>query len=474
MTGVPDQSWRDLLAEGRGSRFALICLGVWLNAADALVTATIMPSVGADLGGYAYFGWAMAGFFTGCIVAGATSGRLSETIGLRSAMAASGLLYAAGCALSAAGPDIAVFLLGRLVQGVGAGWIAGLGYVAIGLLFPERHLSRAFAAIAGVWGVATLLGPLVGGLFAEAGAWRGVFWLFAVQAVSFSLAATWLLPRDARGEGEAGVPTGQTILITAGVVAIAVSGLGGRPAQAAVLGAAGLALLWAAVRLDARSRVRLFPRQAGALSTPLGTGYAAMFAMFAAGMGLTTYGPAVLQTLRGLSPLAAGYTIGAEALAWTLAAFLVTRAAGRWKARWIRIGALTLVAALVGLAMTVRDGPLSAVILASGLQGAAYGMSWSFMSQAVLAHSPDEERALAASSLAAVQQTGTAVGAALSGAVANFSGAGADVFSVEAARAVAVWVFVAAVPLALLGLWRAWRLAAQVDAAVPGLGQDRA
>ena len=46
-------TWSDLLAEGRLPRFALICLGVWLNAADSLVTATILPSVGADLGGYA-------------------------------------------------------------------------------------------------------------------------------------------------------------------------------------------------------------------------------------------------------------------------------------------------------------------------------------------------------------------------------------------------------------------------------------
>ena len=69
-----DNSWADLLADGRLPRFALICLGVWLNAADSLVTATIMPSVGAQLGGYAYFSWATAGFLVGAILAGASSG----------------------------------------------------------------------------------------------------------------------------------------------------------------------------------------------------------------------------------------------------------------------------------------------------------------------------------------------------------------------------------------------------------------
>ena len=59
---VGAKNWGDLLAEGRLPKFALICLGVWLNAADSLVTATIMPSVGLDLGGYGYFSWAVAGF----------------------------------------------------------------------------------------------------------------------------------------------------------------------------------------------------------------------------------------------------------------------------------------------------------------------------------------------------------------------------------------------------------------------------
>ena len=66
---APDTGWADLLADGRLPRFALIMLGVWLNAADSLVTATIMPSVGADLGGYAYFSWATAGYFVGAILA---------------------------------------------------------------------------------------------------------------------------------------------------------------------------------------------------------------------------------------------------------------------------------------------------------------------------------------------------------------------------------------------------------------------
>src|SRR3954447_9547507 len=96
-TTTGQNSWADLLGDGRLPRFALICLGVWLNAADSLVTATIMPSVGAELGGYAYFSCSGAGFLVGAIVAGASAGRLSEVFGLRTATALAGLLTAAGC-----------------------------------------------------------------------------------------------------------------------------------------------------------------------------------------------------------------------------------------------------------------------------------------------------------------------------------------------------------------------------------------
>src|SRR3954464_3377381 len=115
-------NWGDVLGEGRASRFALICLGVWLSAADSLVTATIMPSVGRALGGYAYFGWATAGFLLASVFAAASSGLLAQRFGLRRATAWTAFLYALGCAMSAAAPNMTVFLIGRLLQGLGGGW----------------------------------------------------------------------------------------------------------------------------------------------------------------------------------------------------------------------------------------------------------------------------------------------------------------------------------------------------------------
>ena len=302
----PANGWADLVAEGRLPRLVLLGLGIWLNAADTLVAATIMPSVGRDLGGHAWFGWATAGFLLGAIVAGASAGRMSERLGLRAAMLLAGATFAAGCLLGALAPDMATFLAGRLVQGVGAGWVAGLAMVAIAVLFPPRHLARVFACTAAVWGVATLLGPLIGGLFAEAGSWRGVFWLFAGQALVFCLAAPWLLKGTDPPRRGGRVPVRQLGARAAGVGLVALADFARTPWMTAAMVLLGLVVLAGMLRLDARAPVRLLPHRAGDPRTAIGAGYGAMFALMAASMGLTVYGPALLQILHGLSPLWAG------------------------------------------------------------------------------------------------------------------------------------------------------------------------
>ncbi|MEP9373048.1 MFS transporter [Mesorhizobium sp. KR1-2] len=452
-----ETGWADLLAEGRLPRFALICLGIWLNAADTLVTATIMPSVGAELGGYAYFSWAVAGFLVGAILAGASAGRLSEIFGLRLATTIAGLVLTGGCVLSAAAPDIGSFLVGRLLQGIGCGWIAGFAMVAIAVLFPGRHLARVFAAISGVWGIATVLGPLVGGLFAETGGWRWVFWLFALQALIFGAAAPFLLKGTKKSETSTGVPWLQLLTLGLGVSAISLADTIAQPSITIGLVVAGLAILALVLWLDGRTGVRLLPHRAGDMRTICGSGYAAIFALTASSMGLTVYGPAILQTLRGLSPLAAGYIVGVQALSWTLAAFVVAGVADGGEQRWIRRGATGILAGVALLALLLQSAPLGFVIASAATVGAGFGFSSSLMNRRILGALADEDRAIGASAFIAVRQSGGAVGAAIAGATANLVGFGSGL-TVASAEATAVWVFVTALPMAFAGFLAAWRL----------------
>lgn len=448
--------WSNFLAEGRFPRFALICLGIWLNAADSLVTATLMPSIGAEIGGYAYFGWATAGFLLGAVLAGASAGRMSEIVGLRLATTFAGLLLAAGCAMSALAPNISLFLAGRVVQGIGGGWISGLGMVAIALLFPERHLARMFASISAVWGIATVLGPLIGGSFAQTGAWRTVFWVFALQALLFAAAAPALLRQTSPRRG-AGVPWRQLIILAFGVGAIALADVTPSALLAFAMILVGLALVSLVLAIDARAQVRLLPQGAGDPRRSPGAGYAALFCFVASSMGLLVYAPTFLQVLHGLTPLWAGYIVAAQALSWTLSSFVVVSASEASQRRWIRVGAIFIFASLLLLMVVMAHGALTAIVASVALMGVGFGLSVSLINRRVIRVLPDAERAVGGSALMAARQTGGAVGAAIAGATANVAGFGTGL-SEAGVQNTAFFVFATALPLAVGGVCAAWRL----------------
>ena len=453
---IAPATWRELLSGERLLRYALICAGTWLNAADTLMTATIMPSVARDIGGYAWFGWTVAGFLLGSILAGATAGRLSLRLGLRRALVLGGSTYAAGCLVSALAPGILVFLAGRMLQGVGGGWIAGLGYVAVTRLFPERLWTRALGGLSGIWGLATLSSPLIGGLFAQAGFWRGAFWLFGGQSLIYVAAVALLIERDgARVAGKTTKPPLlQVAVLGGGIVAIASAGLTASTGLSVLLGALGFGLMVLFLKLDARAPSALLPRSAGDPKSALGSGLAIVFCLAAASVSYTVYGPAIFQALYGASPVAAGYILGCEALAWTAAALLI--ASSHRGSMAIRLGAVLVTLSIAALAYAVPRGGLVVIALCGASQGAGFGLCWSFIASRVTTVAGEAEKALASSSMVTTQMIGTAAGAAAAGAVANLFGFGAGI-TPERAMQGGFWLFAGFAPLAILGCVAAWR-----------------
>jgi MFS family permease len=463
MTSV---GWSELIGPRQAPRTALVMLGVWLNAADSLVTSTIMPSVARDLGGYAWFGWAVALYLLGAIIAASSAGQLSARIGLSRAIVLAALVYAAGCALGAISPDIGVFMAGRLAQGLGGGWVSGFCYVAISQLFAERLWARVFGAAAGVWGVASFLGPLIGGAFAEAGFWRGAFWVFALQGLILAAAAPALLGAEARrsDDPEARRPVAWRTLavLSLAILAIAVADVTEGAVRSLGLLAVGLALMAVAGAVNARPSERLLPPDALRPRTRAGAGYAFIFFMMAASAVFGVYGAAILQTVARLTPLKAGYVVASDAVGWTLTAILVSGQPDRRHGRFILAGALTINIGLALLAALMGGKAVWFVFAAGVVFGAGFGFAWSLATRRILTALPEADRAVGASASPTAQMIGSAAGAALAGAFANLLGL-AHAFTPAKAAAAAPWLFGAFLPLSLLGLVAAARLANSDD-----------
>ncbi len=233
-----------------------LTFGIWLHAANSLLIVTTLPSAVMQIGGDAYVAWTYTLYMLASILIGASTGLLALTLGLRNVFIASGVLFALGCAVSALAPDMATMLIGRFIQGMGGGGQVALVFVALDRLFTKAMLPKLVALTSAVWSMSASCGPLVGGIFANMGMWRGAFWAFALQAVLFVLLVLWAVPRDRKRKATASParpPYLRLLTLAGGILLISQAGADPDPLIApAMVALAGVLLglfLW-------RDRVR--------------------------------------------------------------------------------------------------------------------------------------------------------------------------------------------------------------------------
>lgn len=460
-TAVP---WRDVLTRAYGPSLALVCLGVWLHAADALLVSTMMPAIVAEIGGIRLIAWTVALYEIGSIVAGAASGLLALRLGTRRPMTAAACLFAAGCALSALAPEMWVLLAGRLLQGLGGGGLMALSFVSVGLLFPRRLVARVMGAVSTIWAVSAFLGPLIGGLFVEFASWRLGFWFFAVQAV---LLALWIAARRESSRrpleqrAETRFPVFRLMWLSAGVVSIAYAGIEITALRTPAFVALGVVCFVVFLRLEAaRGGNRLLPQRPIGLGSPLGAALTMILCFTAATIALSIYGPLIMTRLHGAPILVAGYILALEAVAWAVVAALLSGAPERRDPALIVTGMALVSLSIAGLAYSVSQGPLWLIAAFAMLQGAGFGMAWTFILRRATALAPPGEVERTAAAIPTVQRLGYALGAAFAGIVANAAGIAAENGPQppgDALAFAAAAIFLACLPLAALGLLAATR-----------------
>ncbi len=437
-------------------RFALLSVGVWLYAADTLVTATTSPAMVLDIGGIEYLNWGLSLYEVGAIVAGAAVGMLCGRFGVKRVLGAAALVYAVGCAVAAMARDMPVVVIGRLVQGLGGGLLMSLCYFALHEWFPEQHWNRLFAIEAVIWATGSLLGPLIGGLFLGQHGWRGAFGFFAVQGAVL-LCASLTLPADApREHARVRWPMVPLVFVSAATLMIAHAGIAAGPARAAIECAGGIALLYVAARFDRRSANPLLPTALLNSRDPVGAGLLMVLALSMSTTGFWLYGPLILKILCGTSPMIAGCILAAEGLTWSIATVVVTHCGRLTGEQMIRIGAAVIFVGATGFAIAIPAGAMSGVVACALLQGLGFGLCWPAIALRLGRLSAPAESSLASASQSTIQRVGYAVGTAAVGIAANVAGLSEGI-SLAAAKAAGFWVFAGFVPLLSFAVLSAWR-----------------
>ncbi len=432
-------SWSTLFHGRRLSHTVLLTLSIGVHAIGLFIVSTVFPSVVADLGGAAFYTWSTMLYIIASIMGTACGGLIKARLDLRYGYMLGALIYLAGAVGCALAPHFAVLLVARTFQGVGSGLLIALSYSMISELYDESLRPRILSAISGMWGVAALIGPMIGGVFADSGWWRGAFWASTPVLLLLSILAwSTLPPMPRQGRGER-LPMLRLLFLGTGVIAVACSG------QVAFLGwrlgflVAACLLIGTTFRLDRHVANRLFPSRPLSLHTQVGTGYWIFFLYGMTTSQITVFMPLVIQVLYGVSLLQAGYFTAMLSIAWTVMALLSAGLQDRRVHLVVLLGPVIMTGGVVGVAAFAVPGPLAVLGAALCLVGGGIGLCFAHISSWTMAAAQPGEQALTASSIPTMQSLGVAFGAATAGLVANAAGL-AEGISPTTVAAAATWV----------------------------------
>lgn len=413
-------NWSDLFSSGHLAVVVVMAGGVLLYAMNLYFTAALMPSIVADIGGREYYAWVTTGFVIAAIIASLFVSRLIEAKGVPWTYMLAFFLFALGAVAAAASPTMGLVILGRVIQGFGGGLLAGLGYAVIRVELPAELWGRATGVISAMWGLGTLFGPALGGIFAQFGLWRWAYGALAIVSLLLMILVRRSFTKGALSGIRSSIPFASLVPLVLATVTISISAILpiGWPTFASI--GAGIALLALFAMVERRSVNTILPRITYQGGNPLKWVYLTVAAL-SAGVMLEVFIPLFAQQLAGLNPLVAGLLGAVLSLAWVLAQlYSVSLSSEAARRRAIRSGPILLALGLLayGLSQTA-DAPLSLVLLWAlmlAVAGAGIGLAWPLLGVAAMSSTSDPaEGGKAAAAITTTQLIAFSITSALAG-----------------------------------------------------------
>ncbi len=423
----------------------IVCL-VTVVATESMAVSTVMPIVEADLGDLWLYGWVFSAFYLGTLIGVVTGGRAVDRVRPVGPMLAGVVIFLFGLLVGGLAPNMAVLVVGRFLQGLGAGVVPAVAYVCVGRGFPTALRPRVFAVMSTAWVLPSLVSPLLASEVAERVGWRWVFLglipiTVAVAAIGLPSIASVTTP-EPDGEHQ-GTPYGRVLLLAAGAALV----LGGLGMERVVVGlpiaAVGVALVLPAFRrLTPPGTLRARPALGAAVLTRGVLSYAFFSADAFVSLALTS--------VRGTSTRTAGFVLAAASLTWTAGSWTQARFNSKWGApRLVRLGGCSLVLGALSMGISLSSVvPVWGWIVAGSLSGLGMGLAYPQLSVVTLAQAAPGQEGAATSALQMSDTLGVALGTGLAGVIVSLGDrywpepwiALAVVFAVSASFAVGVAV----------------------------------
>lgn len=408
----------------RGPVLAAIMLCTGLVALDSTIIATAVPSIVRDLGGFSQFPWLFSIYLLTQAVTVPLYGKFADSVGRKPVMFIGIGLFLAGSVLCGIAWSMPALIVARAVQGLGAGAVQPMSMTMVGDIYSVAERARVTGYLASVWAISAVVGPTLGGVFAEYLSWR---WIFFVN-LPLGAVAAWTLARRFRENvvrSRHRVDYLGAALLTAGFSLVILGLLEGGVRWAwtsvpsvTILTVGGL-LLVAFVLVERRAAEPVLPLWVVSRRV-LGGANLASLVVGALLIGLSSYLPTYAQGVLGAGPLVAGFALAALTIGWPIAASL----SGRFYLRigfrnTSLIGASIVIAAAVFTALLTAGSPIWVAACAAFVMGLGLGLTTSPTIVAAQSVVGWERRGVVTAANMFARSLGSAVGAAIFGAIAN-------------------------------------------------------
>jgi EmrB/QacA subfamily drug resistance transporter len=413
MSSTVDRSRRPLV-------IVSIMLATFMVAVEATIVATAMPRIVGQLGGFTYYSWVFSAFLLAQSTTTVIYGKLSDMFGRKPMLIVGILIFLVGSTLAGFAWSMASLIAFRLLQGLGAGAIQPVTMTVVGDLYKLEERAKVQGALASVWAVSAVIGPLAGGIIVDHLSWAWIFWINLPLGV-LSIAGFVCFLHERITPREAKIDYLGTILFSISIVSLLViltetgSGFAVLGLLSIVFVVSGVLFIWQERRApEPIISIALWSRRLVATSN------AATLLAGMALIGLTTVLPIYVQGVLGRSPLEAGFTLTMLIVGWPLAVMLASRFFRMFGIRrTLRAGSFMFpFGALFLLFLTPESSPIIAGV-GSFLMG--FGMGLISLTSVVLVQESVEwsMRGSATASIIFSRSLGNTLGATALGAIMN-------------------------------------------------------
>jgi MFS family permease len=385
---------------------------------EGLAVPTVLPAALDELGGLPLYGWAFAGFWLTNMVGIILAGHESDRRGPLLPFLAGTLLFAAGLAVAGVAPSMAWVVVGRVVQGLGAGAIASMTYLVIARGYQPAVQPRMIAITSSAWVVPGIVGPAAAGYVAQELSWR---WAFLALAPLLPLAAVLMIrpmqalrrpSRPAIGQRQPGRDALDALqLCAAGALLLAASNAGNPLLSGSVLVAGVLLILRPLRSLLPPGTLQARPGR-GAVTAVIGLVSAVFF-------GAEAFIPLSVSSVRGAGTIAGGLALTAAAVTWAIGSWVQARFAEGGHRAGLAAAGVALIGAGIGVEVAIPLSPLPTYGAAIGwaVAGLGMGIAYSVTTLSAIQLAPRGGEGAASASVQLSSTLGIAIGTGIAGAV---------------------------------------------------------